>query len=120
MKGSPIYQDTMALCVVLIEEIETVRTCQPLCHRLTTGALRLVDHITLALSGFERQERLQDADAELLTLRTHLHLALELNILSEDEFLNLVEQADLVGRQIGGWLKKMAREDTQHHVEVRK
>lgn len=118
MRGSPIYQDTMALCVVLIEEIETVRTYQPICHRLATGALRLVDHITLALSGFERQERLQDADAELLTLRTHLHLALELNIIDEDEFLNLVEQADLVGRQIGGWLKKMAHQDTKRNFEV--
>jgi hypothetical protein len=34
---------------------------------------------------------------------------LDLVLLEEGVFLDLVEQADLIGRQLGGWLNKLER-----------
>ncbi len=109
MSGSPLYRDTFALCGVLFEETAAGSGGSAVGRRLHEGALRLLDDVTLALGGFERHERLRDADAELLTLRTHLQLAYELEMLPEQSFLALAEQADAIGRQIGGWLKKLGR-----------
>ncbi len=110
LRGSPLYRDTFALCGVLLEEIEREAPYQRLRRRLGDGALRLLDYVTLAFAGFGRLDRLEDADAELATLRTHLRLAYELEVLEEELFLALAAQADAVGRQIGGWLKKLRRQ----------
>ncbi len=106
---APLYRDTMALCGVLLEELEGAATLAPVKARLSRGALALLDFVVLALAGHGRQDRLLDADAELRTLRAQLHLAYELGLVGEDTFLDLAEQADRVGRQIGGWLKKVQR-----------
>ncbi len=107
MKGSPLYRDAFALCGVLLEELERETSHQRLRRRLGDCALRLLDEVTLAFGNFGRRERLEDADAELAVLRTHLRLAYELEVLEEEMFLALAEQADAVGRQLGGWLKKL-------------
>jgi hypothetical protein len=109
MIDSPLYRDTLAFCGVLLEETGPNPQHPRLCSRLADGALRLLDHVTLALAGFERMDRATDADAELRMLRTHLLLALELGVLDEESFLALAEQADGIGRQLGGWLKKLRR-----------
>lgn len=105
----PIYRDTVALAGVLLEDLERGRTVPVLRQRLAHGALRLVDAVTLAVAGFERADNLAGADAELRLLRTHLGLALDLGVLAEDAFLALAEQADRVGRQLGGWLRAVER-----------
>jgi len=110
MKKSPLYRDTFALCGVLQTTLEKGHQHAPLRRRLAEGALRLLDHVTLAIHGFDSSERLNLADAELCTLRIHLTLALELGVIDEESFLGFTEQADVVGRQIGGWLKKLHRE----------
>ncbi len=107
MTGSPLYRDTFALCGVLLEELEQDAGHERLRRRLGDGALRLLDDVALAFGGFERLERLEDADAELATLRTQLRLALELEVFEEETFLALAEQSDAIGRQVGGWLKKL-------------
>jgi 23S rRNA-intervening sequence protein len=109
MTGSPLFRDTFALCGVVLEEVELEAGFQDVRRRLGRGALRLLDDVTLAFAGFERQERLADADAELATLRVQLRLAYELEVLDEEMFLALAEQADRIGRQLGGWLKKLCR-----------
>lgn len=100
----------MALCGVLLEELadggaEEARF-SPLRSRLGEGALDLFGDVCLALAGLERVAALEAADARLCVLRGWLQLALELGVLGEEEFVELAEQADAVGRQIGGWLKK--------------
>ena len=110
MRGSPLYRDAFALCGVLLEEVEREAPYERLRRRLCDGALRLLDDVTLAFAGFGRQDRLEDADAELATLRTHLRLAYELEVFEEEMFLALADQADAIGRQIGGWLKKLRRQ----------
>jgi hypothetical protein len=107
--GSPLYRDTLALCGVLLEELGREAGYDALRRRLAEGALRLLDEVSLALAGFDRRERIEEADAELRALRAHLHLAFELDVLAEDAFLSLAEQADAVGRQVGGWLRRLRR-----------
>ncbi len=114
MRGSPLYRDTLALCGVLLQELDDGSDYIPLRRRVTDGALCLLDQMTLALAlaGSDRYDRVLQADAELQTLRTHLHLAFEIGITDEETFLALAEQMDTIGRQIGGWLKKLRREAT--------
>ena len=109
MRASPLFRDTLALCGVLLQELAESPAYGALRQRLEAGALRLLDHVTLALGGFDRLEQVVAADAELRMLRTHLLLALELAALPEESFLSLSEQADTVGRQLGGWRKKLNR-----------
>jgi len=110
MNGSPLYRDTLALCGVLLQEIDTVPGFAALRHRLAEGALRLLDEVSLAVAGYDRLERVQSADAELQALRSHLHLAFELALFDEETFLAVGEQTDAIGRQVGGWLKKLRRD----------
>ena len=110
MTASPLYRDTFALCGVLLEEVEASPGFTVLRRRLAEAALRLLEDISLALAGFERLEAVTAADAELRMLRTHLQLAYELEVFGEETFLALAEQANTVGRQLGGWLKKLTRD----------
>ncbi len=108
MKGAPIYRDTFSLCGVLLAEVEAWAGHEALRRRLGQVALRLLEQVTLALGDRpDREHHLRGADLELRLLRTHSGLALELGLLEEDLYLDLVEQADLVGRQVGGWLRKL-------------
>lgn len=109
MKEAPLYRDTLALCGVLLEDLDGSVSFAALRWRLCDGALRLLDAVALALGGFERTEQLLAADAELRALRAQLHLAFELELLEPESFFTLAEQADLVGRQVGGWLAKLRR-----------
>jgi hypothetical protein len=118
MKGAPIYGDTLALCgVLLLEVVEEGDRHRPLRARLSDGALRLLDQVTLAVGGFDRLDRLEAADAELRALRAHLLLALELGVIEEDDFLALAEQGEAISRQIGGWMKKLGRREA--HASTR-
>ncbi|HIJ84437.1 MAG: hypothetical protein HW380_1496 [Magnetococcales bacterium] len=107
---APIYGATLQLAAMVLQTTETWDTrggTQPLPKRLQEGALRLVDHVVLALGGFDRRQRLTAADAELQTLRAHLFLALQLDLMEEERFLALAEATHHVGRQLGGWIKKI-------------
>lgn len=108
MNGAPVYRDALALAGVLLEELpEPAR--HPILHRwLADGALRLLADVRLALVGIDRAESLAAADAGLAGLRAHLDLAYELQMLREESFLALAEQAEKVGRQLGGWRRKLA------------
>ncbi|MBF0131692.1 MAG: four helix bundle protein [Magnetococcales bacterium] len=107
MRPAPLYGDTMRLAALILRLTETPTFRQsPLGRRLQDGALRLVDHVVLALAGQDRQHRIAAADAELQTLRAHCFLALQMALMEEDSFLILAEAAQKVGRQLGGWIKK--------------
>jgi hypothetical protein len=107
----PLFRETLALCGVLLEELGA-RT-SPVALRLAGGAIRLLDNIALALGGFDQAEALYAADAELRTLRAQLLLAFELSLLPEQTYLMLIEQVDNVGRQIGGWRKKIKQSSAE-------
>ena len=102
---APLRGDALALAAVLLEELPDGPPCAALRERLHRGALALVEDVTLALSGFSPDERLADADEALCVLRAHLLLARELELLDDELYLALAEQADGVGRQLGGLLR---------------
>ena len=106
-RTAPLQRDTLALCGVLIQELDKGRSHPVLRDRLGRGCLRLLDSVSLALGDFDRAGRLLDADAELRSLRTQILLAYELGMVEEDLFLALAEQCDRIGRQIGGWRRSL-------------
>ncbi|MBF0108655.1 MAG: four helix bundle protein [Magnetococcales bacterium] len=104
---APIHGDTMKLAAMVLRLADVpALNRSPLGRRLQEGVLRLLDHVILALAGFDRKQHLIAADAELQTLRGQLLLALEMEWLEEESFLALAEIAHQVGRQLGGWIKK--------------
>ena len=106
MKETPLHRDTLALCGVLLEDLgESGGSI--LRQRLAATALAVLEDVTLAISGRDRIERLEDADSGLQLFRTHLRLAHQAGYLDEASFMEFAGQADVVGRQMGGWLKKL-------------
>lgn len=106
MKDTPLHRDAVALAGVLLEELDAGDALR---DRLARVALDLVEDVTLAVARNDpsRLDRLEDADSGLRLLRVHLQLGHELGLLDEGDYLDLAEQADVVGRQIGGWLKSL-------------
>ena len=102
---APIFADTFSLCQWLLERLDG----QPgvLSSAVCTNVLKLLEAIVLALKGRLRQERLEEVDERLITLRLHLRLANTTGLLNEDQFLFALQAADRIGRQLGGWQRSM-------------
>lgn len=69
--------------------------------------LRLLDSIVLALKARDRLEALDEADRTLLQLRQRLRLAVPQTLLDERQALHGLERCDDIGRQLGGWLRRL-------------
>ena len=80
-----------------------------LSRELCAKSLTLLDLVTLALQDRERDLRLTDADELLVALRLRLRLAEQLGTLDERQLMYALGLVDSVGRQIGGWQKRLAR-----------
>lgn len=78
-----------------------------LAQALCTHSLALLDAVALALRGVDREEQLATADEVLVELRLRLRLAHQTGLLDERQMLYALEQADQIGRQIGGWRKRL-------------
>lgn len=74
---------------------------------LRGDALALLESVSLALKGFEREVEVERADSSLARLRVHARLAQEMGLLQEGAFLHLTERLDPIGRQIGGWRRSL-------------
>lgn len=81
-----------------------------LTRRLHEGALALLDAVVLALKGDEREVRLTEADDANALLRVHVRLARELGLVDDRRLLFLTRELDSIGRQIGGWLRRLDRD----------
>jgi hypothetical protein len=75
---------------------------------LCRHTLSLLDRVTLALQGNERALRLDDADEILVGVRLRLRLAEQLGLVDERQLMYALDLADSIGRQIGGWQKRLA------------
>jgi hypothetical protein len=103
-----VVHDAFALSGVLLQALEATAPAYPaLRQRLSHTGLDLLDALTLAAASPEPHPRLLDADEALTLLRAQLRLALELGLLDADLYRDFIAQADLVGRQLGGWLKSL-------------
>lgn len=106
---APILRDATALAGVLLETLGGCPVHPALVDRLCRRALDLHESILLALADEERHQHLLDADAALQGMRGMLRLARDLGVLGADDFVAFAEQADRVGRQLGGWLRQIER-----------
>ena len=102
---APLYADTLRLCHWLLERLGD--DPGPLPRALCGNALALLEAVALALKGRRRDEQLELADERLIALRTQLRLAAELGHLDDRQEVHALEQADTIGRQLGGWLRSL-------------
>jgi hypothetical protein len=102
---APIFADTFGLCQWLLERLDS----QPgvLARTICNTGLKLLEAIALALKGRLREERLEEADERLITLRLQLRLAETTGLLTEDQTLFALENAARIGRQLGGWQRSL-------------
>lgn len=112
---TPLYRDTQAFCAVLLEALEGETDFIPLRHTLMSESLALQATIVQALAGTLRAEHLDEADALLCTLHARLALAHYLGLLGDEVFTALTSCANRIGRQLGGWLRKL-RSASEHPI----
>jgi len=102
---APLFSDAFALSTWLIEQLGT--DGQVLSQRLCNASLDLLSSVTLALKGRDRELRIDEADETLCTLRIELRLAAAVGRLTEEQLLHVLEIADRIGRQLGGWQRSL-------------
>lgn len=105
-REAPIFPQCMALYRWIAQHFNA--SSATLARTLEVDALRLLDHVTLALKNFDRERHVEEADAALLLLRVHLRLAHELGLLDARQLVHVTGEAAEIGRQIGGWQKRLA------------
>lgn len=67
----------------------------------------LLEAVSLALAHFETHDRLIDADQQAILLRIHLRLAADRELLDDRQLLYASGELADIGRQIGGWLRRL-------------
>lgn len=67
----------------------------------------LLHAVSLALASFDTPERLVAADGHATLLRVHLRLASEKNLLGDRQLLHANGELADIGRQIGGWQRRL-------------
>ncbi|MEM7198740.1 MAG: hypothetical protein AAF628_00625 [Planctomycetota bacterium] len=112
MRDAPVQHDVLDLCALLMPEVEEATGRALLAEALGASALRLLDDVTLAAAGREREAHLAAADEELLLLRARLELAAGVGGVDEGLLVDLAGRADAIGRQIGGWVRSLRRHTT--------
>lgn len=102
---APVFIDAYTLCQWILQHFDD----QPgiLAQSLCRNCLHLLEAITLALKGRLREERLEQADEYLITMRLKLRLAAGTDLLDDQQMFYAVDLVDRIGRQIGGWLRSL-------------
>jgi hypothetical protein len=103
---APLFVQTMALARWLLQHLDGPSV---LVERIQRDALRLLDDVVLALKDVDRDESLARADTTAALLRVHLRLSQEVGAIDERQLVYLAGELDAVGRQIGGWQRRLAQ-----------
>lgn len=107
---APLFVDTMRLAAWLLRHVGAAPT--PVARQLAADAITLLDQVTLSLQERERRAaRVSTALERLSLLRVHLRLAGELGLLDERQVVFVLGECDGIGRQLGGWARRLTRED---------
>ena len=104
---APLFVHSFDLAAWVLERFG--EGCDTLSRELCGKSLSLLDLVTFALQDRERDLRLIDADELLVALRLRLRIAEQLGRLDERQLMHALGLVDSVGRQIGGWQKRLAR-----------
>jgi hypothetical protein len=113
MKEAPLFVDAYDLALDLCRLLGSPSTdgehrcCGELGKRVSATALDLLERITLTLKGYDQEDNAEQADERLAVLRVHLRLAMDLGLIERQRHLALIELLDAIGRQLGGWLKRL-------------
>jgi hypothetical protein len=112
VKEAPLFVDAYDLAVDLCRRLQqpggSELPCQVvLSQRVVTAAMDLVDRVTLALKGYERDRCVAEADECLALLRVYLRMTMDLGLIERQQHLAFIEQLDAIGRQLGGWQKSL-------------
>lgn len=105
MKQAPLFVDAKRLCAWLLQNFDQCDSV--LGRRIAATSLDLLRAVTLALKKRDREEQIERADEELIALRVELRLAEQVGLLDEDQLLYALEEADKIGRQLGGWRRSL-------------
>lgn len=103
---APLFRDAFRLAEWLLARLAD--DPRPLAGALARSALLLLEEITLALRGSDRVERVFAADDRLAILRVELRLAGATGLLREGQAQHALTIADTIGRQLGGWQRRLA------------
>jgi hypothetical protein len=103
---APIFTVSWDLCTWILKKARALPH-DLLARELALEALRLLDTVTLALKNIERESALEDADLILIRLLLRLRLAVETELLNDRQGQYALAQADDIGRQLGGWKKRL-------------
>lgn len=103
---APIFTASWDLCAWIFKKAR-MQPHDPLAQALAAEALSLLDSITLALKNIDRENALADADLILIRLRLRLRLAMEIELLDDRQGQFALRQTDDIGRQLGGWQKRL-------------
>jgi hypothetical protein len=110
MQQSPIFSRTHDLLLWLIPA-----TCKfprqqrfVMAEAVQRTALALQAQLIAAAYAAQPRERLRQADVTLATLRAHLRLCRDLELLSLAQYAHGARLVNEVGKLLGGWLKTQA------------
>jgi len=102
---APLFVDALALNQWLLERFATA--AHPLEQRVLRLALDLLECLTLALKGRNRDLRIEQADELLIRLRVLLRLAADSGRLHADQYAYVLGRIDSIGRQLGAWRRSL-------------
>lgn len=118
-RDAPLYVEAHDLAVWLIERAATLREPAAgfLAPRIVGTACDLVDAVALSLTfPATRPERLAQADAAIVVLRTELRLAEALGVISHRRLRFASDRLRAIGRMVGGWRKRVEEPDRRKGV----
>jgi hypothetical protein len=104
---APIFTDAYALCQWLLEHLD--QSPGVMAHRICRTALAVLETLTLALKGRQRDLRLEEADEQLISLRLLLRLANSTDLITDAQLLHALDYTDRIGRQLGGWQRALEK-----------
>ncbi len=102
---APLFVDALALNQWLLERFATA--AHPLEQRVLRLALDLLECLTLALKGRNRELRIDQADELLIRLRVLLRLAADSGRLRADQYGYVLGCVERIGRQLGAWRRSL-------------
>ena len=104
-QAAPVYRDAFRLAEWVLAAFGAAE--DELSRSIVRLALGLCDHLALALGGRDMEARLADADDDLVRLRGRLRMAASVGVIDEERLVHGLGLGDAIGRQIGGWLRRL-------------
>ena len=107
MKEAPLFIRAYDLHSWLLDRFGGTGAYPAIGTAVLRHSAELLDAVSLALSRFDTLERLIEADEHATLLRVHLRLAAEKKLLTDRQLVYVTGELRDVGRQIGGWRRRL-------------